>query len=852
VTDAHRPIAFRLLLTPPIRLTRFKDNSPVNSFSALSARSEATTRRTYNRPLDDAGSKFETWADTMQRSHYDHHKRLWEDAGGHPDLSELDELLALGLNRSGLVSGRTMWLGGTEYAYSRAASQFNCSALSLSTVFDMVDAFWLLLNGCGVGGQAKCGTLHGYYRRIGELKIIPSEREKDFRGHKENRETLPSEATNWTWTITVGDSAEAWAKAGGKMLASPRGRCDRLVLDFSNVRGPGGRLKGYGWICNGYKPMADAMEAIHAILNRQSGNLLDEEDILDIFNWFGTVLSSRRAAESGLMSQFNPRVKQFASRKQNYWQCKACGSHNTRGGTCLDCGARDTNIQRRQSNNSIMFWTRPSIDDIADLLYMNLDGGEPGFVNAAAALNKCVWFENFNPCVPGDTLITTRDGDVRIDSVVGKQVEVWNGEEWATVTPSVTGYNQPLIKITLADGRSLTCTPAHKWVVESPVGGSDVFKAAGELNVGDSVVSYPTTKIDALYSVNITSIDDAGFADTVYCFTEPKTHRGTFNGIVTGQCFEICLPNTGFCNLVSLCIPLFKGDFSALERATWVMARANYRQTCVNLEDGVLQRRWHQTNEALRLCGVSYTGIVQAPWLTDYQIRRLRNSAIVGAYSMADELGLPRPKAVTTLKPEGTRTKIAGHIGAEHGEGMHMPLGRYIFNWINFAVTDPFVGALEAAGYKVLPNPSDTNNVLVRFPIAYPQTGFTNVGGKWVNTESSIDQLNRYRRWNKLWADHNVSATINMSREEVPATAKWVFDNWEDDYVATAFMPKIDPTKSAKDAGQPYLPQEVVTEESYYEVESQLKAVEWDRFHTGWFEISDSTGCEATGVCPVK
>ena len=128
-----------------------------------------------------------------------------------------------------------------------------------------------------------------------------------------------------------------------------------------------------------------------------------------------------------------------------------------------------------------------------------------------------------------------------------------------------------------------------------------------------------------------------------------------------------------------------------------------------------------------------------------------------------------------------------------------------------------------------------------------------NVDGKWVNMESSIDQLNRYRRWNKLWADHNISATINLSRDEVPATARWVHDNWESDYIATAFMPRIDPTKTAKDAGQPYLPQEVVTKEDFYEVQSQLKPVEWDRFHTGWHEISDTSGCEGSGgVCPVK
>ena len=61
----------------------------------------------------------------------------------------------------------------------------------------------------------------------------------------------------------------------------------------------------------------------------------------------------------------------------------------------------------------------------------------------------------FNPCVPGDTRILTRDGYAPIVDLVGKPVEVWNGEAWAPVTPRVTGHNEPLVRVTLSDGTSL-------------------------------------------------------------------------------------------------------------------------------------------------------------------------------------------------------------------------------------------------------------------------------------------------------------------------------------------------------------------------------------------------------------
>lgn len=678
----------------------------------LSARSEATTRRTYNRPLnpDDPDTKFETWEQTIERAQVGHHRRLWEDAGGEADEEELAELRGLGLDRSGLVAGRTLWLGGTEYAYCRAGSQFNCSATDLETIYDLVDAFWLLLNGCGVGGKPKAGVLHGYNGHIPEVKTVPSTNPKEFKGPEGNAEVLPVEANDYTWTITVGDSARAWCKALGKLLASPRSYTRRLVLDFSRLRGPGGRLKGYGWICNGYEPLAEAFLAVHEILNRNAWNLLDEEAITDIFNWLGTVLSSRRAAECAVLDSHHHLREEFSHRKKDHYLCASCGHWDTSGGRCKLCGGRPRNQQRRQSNNSILFWQKPTRRTIEELLEFNLVGGEPGFVNAAAALRKCPWFKYFNPC------------------------------------------------------------------------------------------------------------------------------------------YEIMLGTV--CNLVSVSIPHFDRDFRRLERAVHLMARANYRQTCVSLDDGILQARWHQTNEAQRLCGVSLTGITQADWLSDYQIRRLRDTAVYGAYGMADELGLPRPKAVTTVKPEGTRSKISGRVGKEIAEGMHRPLGRFVFNWINFSTRDPLVGALESAGYTTLLSPSDPNNMLVRFPVEFGGTKFDRVEGKEVNLEPAVDQLERYLRWNTLWADHNVSATISFSREEIPAMAEWLHRHWDHGYIATAFMARVDPTKTARDLGHPYLPQEVVTEEAYREATAGLRAVDWDRFHVGMFEL-DEQGCSG-GVCPIK
>lgn len=654
-------------------------------------RAKAIDMRTYLRPLDADGTSFESRQDMLRRAMFLHHENLYAQCGIFSDGPELALLTALGEDGKAAVAGRTQWLGGTDYSYSRACCNFNCSFTEAATVYDLVDIAWLLLNGCGVGFKPQMGTLHGYRQPIEQVEVIGSTQGRDHKGSVTNTETLPSGSNGWTWEIKVGDSAVAWAKALGKLF-SPPAHPRRLVLNFSDIRGAGGRLKGYGWICNGYEPLSKAMLAIHDILNRSAGNLLNDMQIRDVVNWFGTILSSRRAAELCEMDSHNPMIPEFMRAKYHYWE---------------------NNEHRRQSNDTILFWSKPTKRRLEEVL-RNADecGGDPAIANAEAAQRKAPWFAGFNPCA------------------------------------------------------------------------------------------------------------------------------------------EIFLPRKGFCNVMTLCLPRFKGDFAGLERATYTMGRANYRQTCVDLEDSILQPAWHQTNQSLRLCGLSATGIVQADWLTDYQIRRLRNAAVSGAYSMADDLGLPRPKAVTTLKPEGTISKTLGGTDVgEIAEGIHRPLGRYLFNWVNFSNHDPIVAALEAAGYRTLPNPSDTNNVLVCFPVTYSGIKFDVVDGKEVNLEPAVAQLNRYLRWNNLWADHNVSCTISYSPEEIPEVVDWLYANWDNGFISVSFLRRNDPTKTAKDLGHPYLPQEVVTPGVYNAYVSTLRDVNWSGLQ-GIFDITEDA-CP-TGMCPTR
>lgn len=263
----------------------------------------------------------------------------------------------------------------------------------------------------------------------------------------------------------------------------------------------------------------------------------------------------------------------------------------------------------------------------------------------------------------------------------------------------------------------------------------------------------------------------------------------------------------------------------------------------MNLRDGVLSDAWHLNNEFLRLCGVGITGIARREDLGSYDYEELKRIATSSAYSMADELEMPYPKNVTTIKPSGTLSKIM-----DTTEGLHKPLGRYIFNNVNFGRYDPILDKLRSSGYKVVPNPIDKEGILVTFPVKWDDVEFTVVGDMEINIESAISQLDKYKMMQNSYTQQNSSVTISYDLGEVDGIIDWLLDNW-DNYIGVSFIYRADPTKTAQDLGYLYLPQEVVTKEIWDEYASRL--VEVDMSNTATFEEITDDGC-SMGVCPIK
>lgn len=204
-----------------------------------------------------------------------------------------------------------------------------------------------------------------------------------------------------------------------------------------------------------------------------------------------------------------------------------------------------------------------------------------------------------NLCVSYSTRILTDEGYKEIGPLKDRGVNVWNGKQWAPTIVRQTGTAQKLLKITFSNGSVLNCTPYHKFYIETqttparPLGPTQTITKMVEaqmLKVGTKLIKFslPLKKDGEAFphsytsgqhllsntyyklkeqrnntNITVKSVEDGGIGDT-YCFDEPLEHKGIFEGILTGQCVEICEYNDtskyACCVLASIILPTYVAE----------------------------------------------------------------------------------------------------------------------------------------------------------------------------------------------------------------------------------------------------------------------------------------------------
>lgn len=287
-------------------------------------------------------------------------------------------------------------------------------------------------------------------------------------------------------------------------------------------------------------------------------------------------------------------------------------------------------------------------------------------------------------------------------------------------------------------------------------------------------------------------------------------------------CGEVQLRNRESCNLAEVFPALFDGSVRP-ERIFQLVTRYALRQRLLEFEDRVAEEARKQT---MRL-GVGLGGITDFEWTEDL-LRHYYLTVSEEANKYADELGVTRPIAKTTVKPSGTISLLNGS-----DPGIHAAEAPFYVRRMRISDSEPMAVALAEAGvpweYDVYDN---TNHTMVfSFPMKARNPSITALN------QSLADQFERQLKVQRAWADNAVSSTIKFDKDEADDMARYL-SHYAPMLKSISMLPKSH--------GYAQAPYEPIDEQQFAQLHAAID--HRSSLAVGDLQIDD---CEH-GVCPIR
>lgn len=405
-------------------------------------------KRTYSRIMQD-GSK-ESWRDTVKRVVEGNCSFVDES---HIEKNEPEKLFDLLYNFKILPGGRHLWVTGIE------GSQYvaNCWTAghdpdSFSEHFTFL--FARLMEGGGVGANYSDKFFKCYkpFSSRVRVSVVCDPNHKDY---EELREHLDSEVSYvWQGCHQIADSREGWVDALRILLEAVYSEEDEahVVFDVSGIRPRGARLRTFGGTASGPLALTIMLYEVADLLNAvyESGEKPGWRLAMDIDHLIAkTVIAGnvRRSARMSMKHWKDDDILDFIAMKQD-----GMGHWTTNISVILDTAFWRS--LRRKSKHA-----QKVLRAVSEGMLAN---GEPGIFNETKA-QEGELFDVYccNPCFVGDTLLVTRSGLRSIESLVGEDFNVWDGEKWVKSTAVKSGHKE-VVRLTLSNGQTIRLTPDHK------------------------------------------------------------------------------------------------------------------------------------------------------------------------------------------------------------------------------------------------------------------------------------------------------------------------------------------------------------------------------------------------------
>lgn len=386
--------------------------------------------RTYSRWLPEEGRR-ETWKETCARA-VEYNCSLAPTSA-----YEAQRLFDNMFNLKQFISGRSLWIGGSEASKKTKLANFNCSFVVIDSIKSLCDLFYLLMVGTGVGVRILPS----------DVNELPRFRQNVMLHHQYNKHSTKQKGRENTHVeidgdmciIHIGDSKEGWVdalKAYLLCLVEPDAP-NHILLDYTEIRVKGAPLSKFGGTASGYESIMDMFTKIHEVIQRGKYSSLPINGklrpihCLDICNLIGqnvVVGGVRRTAEIAII---DPHDEECVHAKDN-----------------IQPGME----HRYMSNNSIFQEEKPSREKIHELFNSIRNSGEPGIINVAEAKRRRSDFAGLNPCaeilLPPNAVcnLTT----VNMVAFVDEQGNVnWDGLEQAFILSARAGYRMTCVDLEL-------------------------------------------------------------------------------------------------------------------------------------------------------------------------------------------------------------------------------------------------------------------------------------------------------------------------------------------------------------------------------------------------------------------
>lgn len=379
-----------------------------NQENPLSPIGEFVYLRTYSRYLEDKKRR-ETWDETVLRA-TEYNLQLgiaYKEKMGIPisyedEIEEAQKLYDNLFHQRTFTSGRTLYMGGTEIVKEYPLSNYNCAFTNIEKLKDLVDVFYLLMVGSGVGIRID----RDHVSRLSRVRKILLEsmynkevRKRTSKEEMEHTKLIISPEKPSQAMLLVGDSKEGWCEALETYFALTTSNeyheITQLIIDYSYVRPEGERLKRFGGRASGHKSIQRMFEKMNRVFHRREDGRLTTLDVLDIATIISENVVSGGVRRSAMMVICDEEDEEVINAKKSIYRVV--------DGKWIE----DAEIShRRMSNNSILYTSRPSLERIKEILNSIKLNGEPGFINGAEALRRKLKFQGSNPC--GEILLQSK------------------------------------------------------------------------------------------------------------------------------------------------------------------------------------------------------------------------------------------------------------------------------------------------------------------------------------------------------------------------------------------------------------------------------------------------------------